>query len=158
MPGWSHEPVWDRHLLSHWPHNNFPSEPACCFITFTFALHGFSVWLFKMTVFPHLVISALASGLHCIKCALRLSMRDFTRMLLFCTIVIMIKALSQYLGILPTVSCLKSMTARHLLKEFWCTRKPSWSAICTTESRSQEGNFSAHRCALGTQDARVFLL
>lgn len=48
--------------------------------------------------FPHLVISALASGSHCVKCALKLLVKDFLQE---CTIVITIKALSQHLGILP---------------------------------------------------------
>lgn len=96
MPGWSHKPVWDRHLLSHWIHQNFTFEPACCFSTFTFALHSFKKTLSSPCYFSVGQWVAL-----CQMCPQIIGEGLFTRMLLFCTIVITIKALSQHLGILP---------------------------------------------------------
>ena len=96
MPGWSHKPVWDRHLLSHWIPQNFTFEPACCFSTFTFALPSFKKALSSPCYFSVGQWVAL-----CQMCPQIIGEGLFTRMLLFCTIVITIKALSQHLGILP---------------------------------------------------------
>lgn len=85
-----------QHLLSHWIHQNFTFEPACCFSTFTFALHSFKKTLSSPCYFSVGQWVAL-----CQMCPQIIGEGLFTRMLLFCTIVITIKALSQHLGILP---------------------------------------------------------
>lgn len=77
VTGWLHKPVCEKQrLLSYWTYQNFSSEPVCCCCGFfTFGLHSCPMWLFKKTVFLHLVIWVLAGG-HCVKFALRVLMGD----------------------------------------------------------------------------------
>lgn len=148
MPGWSHKPICDRHLLSHWIHQNFTSKPACCFITFTFALHGFSAWLFKKTCRSWLLLQHWPVGRTVPNVPSDHWWETFTRMLLFCTILILIKALSQHLGILPLSNVSNPWQRVFYLNSFdAATNHYGQLFTCTTKQITIREFFSSQACS-----------